>query len=201
MKRTILISILIVFGSLTNFPGQIENPQSDAHGFDAQSVMRANNSAEIIEGDVLVLYLEEVKETTANPGIEQFFYDNNTNEPFGEDNAEKKSDTQKRDIQQEPIRLQTKLKYIESILKKAAIEPYSINGQIEGLRIKGLDKMFQAKALQLKSGDIIIAVNGYTLSSQRKAYDIFKKARKEPMMTVDLLRDGKTKQLLFDFQG
>lgn len=200
MKKIILISVLIVFGSLTDFPGQMENPQSSAHGFDTLGRKRAENAAEVIEGDELVLNLEQVKETTANPEIEQFFSDDNTTELFGEDSAERKSDTKKRDFQQEPTRVQTKLKYIESILKKAAIELYYINGQIEGLQIKGLDKISQAKALQLKSGDIILAVNGQALTSKKTAYDIFKKARKETMLVADLLRDGETKQFLFDFQ-
>ena len=75
-----------------------------------------------------------------------------------------------------------------------------INGQIEGLQINGLDEISEAKALLLKSGDIILAVNEQTLSSKKDAYDIFKKARNKPIMIVDLIRDGEAKKLLLDFQ-
>ena len=85
-------------------------------------------------------------------------------------------------------------------MRKAAIKPYCVNGQIEGLQINGLDKISEAKALLLKSGDIIIAINGETLSSKKKAYDIFKKARKAPIMIIDLLQDGEPKKFLLDFQ-
>ncbi|MBW7992759.1 MAG: hypothetical protein FVQ84_22455 [Planctomycetes bacterium] len=200
MKRIILISILIFFGTLTSFPGPLENPKSDAHDFDTLVTMRADSAAGSFAEDKLVLYLEEVPETMMNPGIEQFFNGNNTTEPSVAQNTEKKSDTEKKDGQQELTKIRTKIKCVETILKKAAIKPYCVNGQIEGLQINGLEKISQAKGLLLKSGDIIIAVNGKTLSSKRDAYDIFKKARKEPIMIIDLLQDGETKQLLLDFQ-
>ena len=94
-------------------------------------------------------------------------------------------------------KIRTKAKCVETILRKAVIEPYHINGQIEGLRITGLDKILLARDLLLKSGDIIRAVNGQPLSSKRRAYEIFKKARKLPTMKIELLRDGKTETLLY----
>ena len=94
-------------------------------------------------------------------------------------------------------KIQTKAKCVETILRKAVIEPYQINGQIQGLRITGLDKILLARDLLIKSGDIIRAVNGQPLNSKRRAYEIFKKARKLPTMKIELLRDGKTKTLLY----
>ncbi len=94
-------------------------------------------------------------------------------------------------------RIRTKAKCVETILRKAVIEPYHINGQIQGLRITGLDKILLARDLLLKSGDIIRAVNGHPLNSKRRAYEIFKKARKLPTMKIELLRDGKTETLLY----
>jgi len=94
-------------------------------------------------------------------------------------------------------KIRTKAKCVETILRKAVIEPYLINGQIEGLRITGLDKILIARDLLLKSGDIIRAVNGHPLNSKQRAYEIFKKARKLPIMKIELLRDGKTETLLY----
>ena len=94
-------------------------------------------------------------------------------------------------------KIRTKAKCVETILRKAVIEPYQINGQIEGLRITGLDKILLARDLLLKSGDIICALNGHPLNSKQRAYEIFKKARKLPTMKIELLRDGKTKTLLY----
>jgi type II secretory pathway component PulC len=200
MKRTILVSILIVFGSLTSSPDPLENHKGEAHAFEALGTMRADSAVRSVEEDKLVLYLEEVQESMTGSGIEQLFSENNTYEPYGNQNTEKKSDTEKKDTQQEPAKIRTKIKCVESILKNAVIEPYCINGQIEGLQINGLDKISEAKALHLKSGDIILAVNGQAINSKKEAYNIFIKARKKPIMIIELLQDGEAKKLLLDFQ-
>ena len=136
-------------------------------------------------------------------GTEQFYQNGDTNEPSDDSNTEQitdDTDTDKKDAPQELTKIRTKIKCIETILKKAVIKPYCVNGQIEGLQINGLEKISEAKALLLKSGDIFIAINGETLSSKRGAYDIFKRARKSPIMIIDLLQDGEPKKFLLDFQ-
>ena len=123
-----------------------------------------------------------------------------TTETHPGQNIEKTSDTVRASAPQVLTKVRTKIRCVEAILKNAVIEPYHNNGQIEGLRITGLDRILAARDLLLKNGDIIRAVNGHPLSSKRQAYEIFKRARKEPYMIVDLLQDGEAKKLLFDFR-
>ncbi|MBC8470134.1 MAG: hypothetical protein H8D56_11740 [Planctomycetes bacterium] len=134
-------------------------------------------------------------------GTEQFYEDegDNTAEPSGEQNTEKDDDAEKKDATQELTKIRTQIKCVETILRKAVIEPYCVKGQVKGLQINGLDEISEAQDLLLKSGDIILAVNGKNLSSKKDAYDIFKKARKEPIMIIDLLQDGEPKKFLLDF--
>jgi len=101
--------------------------------------------------------------------------------------------------EQQPIKLDTKVDRVETVLKEAIIEPHKVHSQTEGLRITGLEAVSAAKNLGLKNGDIILAINGQPLNSNRQAYKIFKKAKKKPIMKVDLLRDGETKALVFVF--
>ena len=124
----------------------------------------------------------------------------NTTETHPGQNIEKTSDTVRAGAPQVLTKVRTKIRCVEAILKNAVIEPYHNNGQIEGLRITGLDRILVARDLLLKSGDIIRAVNGHPLNSKRQAYEIFKRARTKPTMIVDLLQDGEAKVLLFDFQ-
>jgi type II secretory pathway component PulC len=91
------------------------------------------------------------------------------------------------------------MKSVETILRKAVLESYRINDQIVGLRITGLDKILAARELLLKSGDVIQVVNGQPLISKKGAYKIFKRARKLPIMEIELLRNGKSQKLLYYF--
>ena len=167
-----------------------------------------NNPLENIENYGLTSYLqvekETEKETMMRIGVEQSSSVINTTidieAPSGR-NIKQTSDTVRTNTpakaKQVLTKVRTKIKSIETVLKKAAIESYYINGQIDGLRISGLDKILVAKELLLKSGDIIRVVNGQPLSSKIRAYKIFKRARKLSTMKIELLRDGKSQTLLY----
>ncbi|MHC4086560.1 MAG: type II secretion system protein N [Planctomycetota bacterium] len=94
---------------------------------------------------------------------------------------------------------QTKIGYVEAVLNNAAIEPYFMNGQVEGLQITGLENLSIAKnlGLSLKNRDVIRSVNGHRLTSKQKAYQVFKKAKSQPAIDIELLRDNNTKKLSF----
>ncbi|MHC4460876.1 MAG: hypothetical protein ACYS6W_09535 [Planctomycetota bacterium] len=92
---------------------------------------------------------------------------------------------------------QTKIGYVEAVLNNAAIEPHSVDGQVEGLRITDLENITAVKKLGLKNSDVIRSVNGHRLTNKQKAYQIFKKARSQAVIDIELLRDNKTKKLSF----
>ena len=199
MKKIILI--IIVLGSLTSIPSPVENPQGNANYFDIVSTLKADGIAPGNQNDIPVLYLEQVQQPMAEFDIDQYFKSNDTSEPTEARNTEKVDTEKKTVLQREPTTIRTKIKFIENVLKKAAIDSYHVNGQIKGLQITGLDKIPQAKNLLLNSGDIILAINGRTLTSKKGAYYIFIKARKQPIMLIDLLQDGQAKKFLYDFRG
>jgi type II secretory pathway component PulC len=195
IKRIVFVGIIIFISTLTNPPSSLRNFNGHAHGFDKLNSLKENN----IEGEELVIYLEEVQEPITGLGIDQLFSGTDSTEPSGEQKTEEKREKERQDVQQKTIKVRTQLKCVESVLRNAIIEPYFINGQIEGLQISNLDEISEAKNLLLKSNDVILAVNGQTLGSKKEAYDIFKKAMKEPIITVDLLHNREAKKLLFDF--
>jgi type II secretion system protein C len=94
----------------------------------------------------------------------------------------------------------TRTAHVVAMLTKAVIEPYDVNGQVEGLRITGLENIPMAKAFGLKDGDIIREVNGHRLTGKQMALQVFKKARSQPTMSLELLRDGETKEMSFALQ-
>jgi hypothetical protein len=196
MKKIILI--IIVFGSLTSLTSPEKNLQGNANYIDLLNNLKADGNAASYKDDIPVLHLEQVQQPIAEFDIDQFF---SGNFELSESQNTKIVSVDKKTYQQpEPTIIKTKLKFVENILKKAAINSYRVNEQIVGLQITALDQIPQAKSLLLKSGDIILKINGHKLSSKKEAYNIFKKVRKQPVMIVDLLHDGQTKKLLLDFQ-
>lgn len=92
----------------------------------------------------------------------------------------------------------SKVEYIEEILSKAIIEPYIVNGKVEGLKVTGLEKVPAAMLLGLKNGDIVRYVNGQQLTSLQKAFQIFQKAKSQPAISLEFSRNGEMKELTFD---
>jgi hypothetical protein len=190
-----------LFGDIFDTPTRpLENPERYAHNFDLLDSMVEDSAAGNIEKDGPMSYSKDEQIAMTELGTEQFSNGRDTNETSpGQNEKTSYIDTviTSTPAIQALTRIRTKAKCVETILRKAVIEPYQINGQTEGLRITGLDKILLARDLLLKSGDIIRAVNGQPLNSKRRAYEIFKKARKRPTMKIELLRDGKTKTLLY----
>jgi len=93
-----------------------------------------------------------------------------------------------------------KLRYAASMIPKANIEPHTIDGQVEGLRISGLEDIKGAEDLGLKNGDVIRAVNGQRLDSKQKAYQISRKVRSQAAMNIELMRDNKIKAFSFSLR-
>ena len=176
-----------------------ENTKCEIHDLAPSDTTIADISTGSVENDELASYLTQEQEIIAELAAEQSSYDMDTTETPLEENIVQAEDTNKTDTPEEQVltRIQTKIKYVETILRKAVIKPYQINGQIQGLQLNGLEKILVARDLLLKSGDIILSVNGHALSSKKRAYQVFKKARKLPMMEIELLRDGKSTTLLY----
>jgi type II secretory pathway component PulC len=86
---------------------------------------------------------------------------------------------------------------VEQLLTQTTLTPYAVDGQVEGIQITGLDKIPLAGVLGLKEGDVIHIVNGQTLTSKQKAFQILKKAKSQETLDIELLRDGQSKTLSF----
>ncbi len=93
-----------------------------------------------------------------------------------------------------------KFRNIEIMLTNAVIEPYTVDGQVEGLKITGLENIKGAEDLGLKNGDIIRSVNGQLLTNKQKAYQIFKKARSQAAANIELWRGNENKTLSFSLR-
>ena len=81
------------------------------------------------------------------------------------------------------------------LFRQAIVEPYVEKGQTEGLRISGLEKIPDAALLGLRNGDIVQSVNGQSLTSKQKAFQVLQKARTQSQVSLQLSREGKITEL------
>jgi type II secretion system protein C len=101
---------------------------------------------------------------------------------------------------QPAARAQPTSDYVQQLLDKATITPVAADGQVEGIQINGLDQIPGARQLGLVEGDVIQVVNGQRLTNLQKAFQVFKKARSQEKLEIELLRKGQAKTLSFDLR-
>ena len=99
-----------------------------------------------------------------------------------------------------PGRVQPGPDTVRQLWEKATVSPVMVDGRMKGLQVTGLDQIPGAGQLGLEEGDVICAVNGQGLTDPRKAFQVFKKARSQEGLQMELLRKGQTKTLSFDLR-
>ncbi len=122
---------------------------------------------------------------------------NNNNQLTSPQAINEMSKVAKADLHTKKADVQTKIEYVEAVLNNAAIVPYFVDGKAEGLQITGLENLSIAKNLGLKNKDVIRSVNGHRLTNKQKAFQVFKKAKSQQAIDIELLRDNNTKKLSF----
>ena len=90
-----------------------------------------------------------------------------------------------------------KLRYAATMLPKAVIKPYAVEGEVEGLQITGLEEIRHMEDIGLRNGDVIRTVNGHRLTNKQEAFQISKKARSQAVVSIELMRDNKIKTFSF----
>lgn len=93
-----------------------------------------------------------------------------------------------------------RLALLEDVFHKAKIEPYVERGQTEGLKISGLQDTPLTGFFGLKNGDVVQTINGQSLTSKQKAFQVIQKAKTQSKLQLQLLRDGQPKELSLDLR-
>ena len=113
-------------------------------------------------------------------------------------NSRKASSSKPVAVVKKPLnRVRLRNEIIEDFLNTARIEPYVVDGRIQGLRLKELDKIKTNHFPGLRNGDVIQIINGQKLTSKQKAFQVFRKAMTQPNLNIEFLRDKKHKTLSF----
>lgn len=92
----------------------------------------------------------------------------------------------------------TRAARVTEAFRQIQIEPHVVNRRTQGLRVTGLDKVPLAGVLGLRDGDVIQRINGQQLTSKQKAFQVMMKAKAQPKIDIQLMRDGRSKDLSFN---
>ncbi len=89
---------------------------------------------------------------------------------------------------------------INEIIKSAFIEPYYLNGNLLGYRLKFIRPGAFLFRLGLRPGDIIVRINGHKLDNPQVLFNLFSSVDDLTSVTVDFIRDGMRRTLLVTVQ-
>ena len=152
-------------------------------------------SIESIEKDTVVLLHKGQRKTVRLGNRESRLLEVNNAEPLLARNPIQQVERVSQD--RPPSTKVEKLRYAATMLPKAIIEPYAVDGKIEGLKITGLEEIEHLEDIGLRNGDVIRTVNGHRLTSKQEAYQISKKARSQEHISIELMRDNKIETFSF----
>lgn len=82
------------------------------------------------------------------------------------------------------------VKLFDTILSRAEVITANSEQEPEGLRLANLEELGISPLTGLKNGDIIQVVNGQKLTSRQKAYQVFQKAKTQPRLEIEVLRNN-----------
>jgi len=154
-----------------------------------------NASIENIERDTVVLLHHGQRKTVHLGAKGSKQYQANKTESMLARNSNRAFERDPQD--RAPATVAEKFRYAATMLPKAVIKPYAVDGKIEGLKITGLEEIKYMEDIGLRNGDVIRTVNGHRLTSKQEAFQISRKVRSQAVVSIELMRDNKVKTFSF----
>ena len=87
--------------------------------------------------------------------------------------------------------LDTQLSNLDTLARQARVIPHYKDGVIRGLKLVGVRPGSPYRAIGIRSGDVIMTVNGDEISSADRALDLYKALADVQTVVVGVLRRGK----------
>ena len=86
---------------------------------------------------------------------------------------------------------QTAMNNLDNAMRGLVAGPYRKNGKLVGYHLKRVNNENILYRLGLRSGDIVMRINGKELNSTEKLYTMWKQMQNESRITADVERGGK----------
>lgn len=86
---------------------------------------------------------------------------------------------------------------VEVILKAAAVTPQTQDEQGRGIKLSRIDQFVSSKFSGFKEGDVIQSINGQQILSKKQMFQVLQKAKTQPLIDIEVLRNDKIVLLSF----
>ncbi len=84
-----------------------------------------------------------------------------------------------------------KLKTKLSLLSRIRVKPTLVSGKVNGYQVSNIPSDPFFKALGIKNGDAVRKVNGKSITSIPKAFEVYRNLKPNSVLNIDIIRDGK----------
>lgn len=113
------------------------------------------------------------------------------------DGVRKVSDT---DYEVDRKEVDDALSNLSQVATQARIVPSFKNGKPNGFKLFSIKPNSIFSRIGLQNGDVIQAVNGYTINSPDKALELYQKLRDASSLSIELQRRGQTKNMSYNIR-
>ncbi len=84
------------------------------------------------------------------------------------------------------------------LLTQVRMSPNFNNGQPDGFKLLSIKRGSLIQRSGFRDGDIIKRVNGIEIDSPEKAFEVYEQLKNEPIITVEIVRGGKTETFTYE---
>ncbi|MDX2498396.1 MAG: type II secretion system protein GspC [Desulfobacterales bacterium] len=180
--------------------GTVTGDEKEAYAVTEDTAVRRQNLYKIgdaIQNATLKMILREKVVLNVNGKDEILGIEKVREEPKTGRSFERKSASSSRNITIKRSQIDTALQDVNTLMKQVRIQPHFQNGKPDGLRLTGVRPNSIFYKMGLKSGDIIIGVDGKNIESVDDALKFYQSLQSASKVQLELKRRGRPKTIDF----
>jgi len=183
--------------------GTVTGDEKEAYAVIEDTAVRRQNLYKIgdaIQNATLKMILREKVVLNVNGKDEILGIEKVREEPKTGRSSERKSASSSRNITIKRSQIDTALQDVNTLMKQVRIQPHFQNGKPDGLRLTGVRPNSIFYKMGLKSGDIIIGVDGKNIESVDDALKFYQSLQSASKVQLELKRRGRPKTIEYNIE-
>jgi len=183
--------------------GTVTGDEKEAYAVIEDTAVRRQNLYKIgdaIQNATLKMILREKVVLNVNGKDEILGIEKVREGPKTGRSPERKSASSSRNITIKRSQIDTALQDVNTLMKQVRIQPHFQNGKPDGLRLTGVRPNSIFYKMGLKSGDIIVGVDGKNIESVDDALKFYQSLQSASKVQLELKRRGRPKTIEYNIE-